>query len=115
MKRIEINNSIYPSFNNSVISKRIFSELEIDIEEPYIHIEEIIQNGGDINETESGAEGKVSREVGMESKQLVDESIEQRIIGLEKQQYTLRYLFGVSVIIIFGLLILIFYKFKKKK
>lgn len=34
-------NSIYPSFNNSVISKRIFSELEIDIEEPYIHIEEI--------------------------------------------------------------------------
>ena len=33
-------NSIYPSFNNSVISKRIFSELEIDIEEPYIHIEE---------------------------------------------------------------------------
>ena len=34
-------NSIYPSFNNSVISKRIFSELELDIEDPYIHIKEI--------------------------------------------------------------------------
>ena len=34
-------NSIYPSFNNSVISKRIFSELELDLEDPYIHIEEI--------------------------------------------------------------------------
>ena len=34
-------NSIYPSFNNSVISKRIFSELELDIEDPYIHIQEI--------------------------------------------------------------------------
>ncbi len=34
-------NSIYPTFNNSVISKRIFSELELDIEDPYIHIQEI--------------------------------------------------------------------------
>ncbi len=34
-------NSIYPSFNNSVISKRIFSELELDLEDPYIHIQEI--------------------------------------------------------------------------
>jgi len=36
-------NSIYPSFNNSVISKRIFLELELDSEEPYIYIEEIIE------------------------------------------------------------------------
>ena len=34
-------NSIYPSFNNSVISKRIFLELELDINNPYVYIEEI--------------------------------------------------------------------------
>ena len=33
--------SIYPNFNNSVISKRIFSELELDLDNPYIHIQEI--------------------------------------------------------------------------
>ena len=37
-------NSIYPSFNNSVVSKRIASELELSLEEPYIVIEEIIHN-----------------------------------------------------------------------
>ena len=37
-------NSIYPSFNNSVVSKRIASELELSLEEPYIIIEEIIHN-----------------------------------------------------------------------
>ena len=36
-------NSIYPNFNNSVISKRIFLELGLDFEEPYIFIEEIIE------------------------------------------------------------------------
>ncbi len=36
-------NSIYPNFNNSVISKRIFDELELDLDDPYIHIVEIIQ------------------------------------------------------------------------
>ena len=34
----------YPSFNNSVISIRISKELEIDINEPYIFIEEIRDN-----------------------------------------------------------------------
>tara|TARA_B100001778_G_scaffold13197_1_gene10247 strand:+ start:538 stop:1290 length:753 start_codon:yes stop_codon:yes gene_type:complete len=37
-------NSIYPSFNNSVVSKRIASELELSLEQPYIVIEEIIHN-----------------------------------------------------------------------
>ena len=37
-------NSIYPNFNNSVISKRIASELELSLEEPFIIIEEIIRN-----------------------------------------------------------------------
>ena len=37
-------NSIYPNFNNSVVSKRIASELELSLEEPYITIEEIIHN-----------------------------------------------------------------------
>ena len=34
----------YPSFNNSVVSIRISEELEIDINEPYIFIEEIRDN-----------------------------------------------------------------------
>jgi len=37
-------NSIYPNFNNSVVSKRIASELELSLEQPYIVIEEIIHN-----------------------------------------------------------------------
>ena len=37
-------NVSYPSFFNSVISKRIFTELEIDESEPYIQIYEINQN-----------------------------------------------------------------------
>jgi hypothetical protein len=36
--------SNYPTFNNSVISKRIAEELELNIEEPYIEITEISQN-----------------------------------------------------------------------
>ena len=36
-------NSTYPNFNNSVISKRIFDELELNINDPYIHIVEIIE------------------------------------------------------------------------
>ena len=35
--------STYPNFNNSVISRRIFEELEIDLNDPYIHIVEIIE------------------------------------------------------------------------
>ena len=37
-------NSKYPSFNNAVISKRIFDELEINPNEPYIEILEIHNN-----------------------------------------------------------------------
>ena len=35
-------NSIYPIFNNAVVSKRIASELELNINEPYLLIEEIV-------------------------------------------------------------------------
>jgi len=38
------NNSSYPSFNNSVISTRIASELDIDLNEPYIEIISIPKN-----------------------------------------------------------------------
>ena len=34
----------YPKFNNSVISKRIASELELRLDEPFIIIEEIVHN-----------------------------------------------------------------------
>ena len=37
-------NSSYPLFNNSVLSKRIANELDLDLNEPYIEILEIIEN-----------------------------------------------------------------------
>ena len=37
-------NAIYPDFFNSVISERIFIDLEIDYSEPYIKIYEVNQN-----------------------------------------------------------------------
>jgi len=36
--------SVYPSFNNSVISVRIANELDIDIDEPYVEIKAIPEN-----------------------------------------------------------------------
>ena len=36
--------SNYPSFYNSVISKRIYNKLEIDIDEPYVEVLEISEN-----------------------------------------------------------------------
>ena len=38
------NNANYPTFNNSVVSKRIASELELDLDEPYVEILEILKN-----------------------------------------------------------------------
>ena len=37
-------NSKYPSFNNVVISKRIAEELDLDINQPYVEILEILEN-----------------------------------------------------------------------
>ena len=37
-------NSDYPAFNNSVLSKRIANELDLDVSQPYVEILEILQN-----------------------------------------------------------------------
>jgi hypothetical protein len=37
-------NSKYPSFNNSVVSQRISEELELDVNQPYVEVFEIIEN-----------------------------------------------------------------------
>ena len=37
-------NSRYPFFNNAVLSKRIAEELDLDIDEPYVEILEILEN-----------------------------------------------------------------------
>ena len=37
-------NSKYPSFNNSVISQRIANELELDVDQPYVEVLEILGN-----------------------------------------------------------------------
>jgi len=38
------NNSKYPSFNNSVISDRISKEIDLDLDEPYVEIVEILND-----------------------------------------------------------------------
>ena len=38
------NSSSYPSFNNSVLSKRIAQELDLDVNQPYVEIFEILEN-----------------------------------------------------------------------
>ena len=38
------NNSKYPSFNNSVISDRISKEIDLDLDEPYVEIIEILND-----------------------------------------------------------------------
>ena len=38
------NNSKYPSFNNSVISDRISKEIDLDLDEPYVEIIEILKD-----------------------------------------------------------------------
>ena len=38
------NNSKYPSFNNSVISDRISKEIDLDLDEPYVEIIEILRD-----------------------------------------------------------------------
>ena len=37
-------NSIYPSFNNAVLSQRIADELQLDANQPYIEVLEILEN-----------------------------------------------------------------------
>ena len=37
-------NSKYPSFNNSVVSLRIAEELELDMDQPYVEVLEILEN-----------------------------------------------------------------------
>ncbi len=37
-------NSKYPSFNNAVLSKRIADDLDLDINQPYVEILEIVEN-----------------------------------------------------------------------
>jgi hypothetical protein len=39
-----VKNSSYPSFNNSVLTKRVANELDLDINQPYIEIVEILEN-----------------------------------------------------------------------
>ena len=72
---------------------------------------------GQIIETEESGEAFIEEkfiEKEIETEQLIDESIEQRIIGLEKQQNILKYILGASGLIIMGLLIFIFHKIKFK-
>ena len=51
-------NSIYPNFNNSVVSKRIALDLELNSDEPFIIIEEIIHNSAFIAKTKTFDEEK---------------------------------------------------------
>ena len=43
-----VSNSLYPNFNNSVISERIAEEIELNLDHPYVEIYEILNNSSSI-------------------------------------------------------------------
>ena len=81
-------NAVYPNFNNSVVSIRIANELEIDINEPYIILEEIRDNALFIAKKSKtfDEEKKVADKAPVDSISINDlnEKIEKKIIIKKK-------------------------------
>jgi hypothetical protein len=91
-----IGKSIYPEFNNSVITSRIASELDLDIKEPYIEIFEILQNSTFLSKktTTFDEEKNVANKAPVESikiKNLNDENkVKKKEIIIKKFNYTIK-------------------------
>ena len=84
-------NAVYPNFNNSVVSIRIANELEIDINEPYIILEEIRDNALFIAKKSKtfDEEKKVADKAPVDSISVNDlnEKIEKKI-GIKKKNFS---------------------------
>ena len=81
-------NSIYPIFNNAVVSKRIASELELNINEPYLLIEEIVHNSSFIAKKSKtfDEEKKVANKAPVENIIINDLNVNTKIKKLTKKK-----------------------------
>ena len=70
----------YPNFNNSVISKRIAQAIELDLNEPYVEISEIINNSSFIAKKAKTfeEEKKVANKAPVESITINDLSLSEK-------------------------------------
>ena len=92
-------NSIYPNFNNSVISKRIFIELELDIDDPYIHIQEIKEQDTFIAKKTKTfeSEKKVANKAPVESISVNDLNESDEKIKIEKQKNKKKFTYSIKI------------------
>jgi hypothetical protein len=81
-------NSIYPLFNNAVVSKRIASDLELNINEPYLLIEEIVHNSSFIAKKSKtfDEEKKVANKAPVENIIINDLNVNTKIKKLTKKK-----------------------------
>ena len=82
------NNANYPAFNNSVVSKRIASELEIDFDEPYVEILEILNNSSFIAKKAKtfDEEKKVANKAPIESISINDLNSNELVLKKNKKK-----------------------------
>ena len=82
-------NSKYPLFNNSVISKRISDEIEIDLNEPYIEIFEILDNSSFIAKKAKtfDEEKKVAEKAPIESISVNDLNNTKKVKKIKKKKF----------------------------
>ena len=92
-------NSIYPNFNNSVISKRIFSELELDLEDPYIHIQEIKEKDTFIAKKSKTfeSEKKVANKAPVETISINDLSESSKKTVKEKKKNKKKFIYSIKI------------------
>ena len=85
------NNANYPAFNNSVVTKRIASELELDFDEPYVEILEILNNSSFVAKKAKtfDEEKKVANKAPIESISINDlNSNEPTLIKNKKKKFS---------------------------
>ncbi|MBW2985311.1 hypothetical protein KY313_01505 [Candidatus Woesearchaeota archaeon] len=112
---LDLGEELNQQYNNNGLELQMPVKVDEVYEEEELVQEQIMEEEIMQYEKEIKAKKTEGEEETEEGEQVVDESIEQRIIGLEKQQNILKYILGASGLIIMGLLIFIFHKFKFKK
>ena len=92
-------NSTYPNFNNSVISKRIFDELELDLNDPYIHIVEIIEQDTFIAKKTKTfeSEKKVANKAPVESISVNDLNESNKKIKKDKKKNRKKFIYNIKI------------------
>ena len=91
--------STYPNFNNSVISKRIFDELELDLNDPYIHILEIIEQDTFIAKKTKTfeSEKKVANKAPVESISVNDLNESNKKIKKDKKKNRKKFIYSIKI------------------